>query len=192
MLPGSWQARGRPQAYPVRVPLPWLRILPNSRRLPSVQCIMRVHTIPKRKPVKRTGLLSGASDIPVILRPCATGDKCPGHALGGRPHSRLGRPSAEHERQKASGGWVLSQPDAFSETGGVMPPPQHKPEFLDECTFLTVKDIAKRWNVNPHTVRRLIRECELEARCHWHTYYVSERSVSMFEERHRNRVEQPR
>ena len=73
-----------------------------------------------------------------------------------------------------------------------MPPPLRKPDFLDECTFLTVKDIAKRWNVTIHTVRRLIRACELEARCHWHTYYVSEQAVSMFEERHRDQMAEPR
>ena len=73
-----------------------------------------------------------------------------------------------------------------------MPPPLRKPDFLDECTFLTVKDNAKRWNVTTHTVRRLIRARELEARCHWHTYYVSERAVSMFEEQHLDQMAEPR
>lgn len=65
-----------------------------------------------------------------------------------------------------------------------MPPPARKPDFLHHGVFLTVKEVTRRWNTSTPTVRRLIRQGELGFRLHWHTYFVPEEEVLMFERKH--------
>ena len=64
-----------------------------------------------------------------------------------------------------------------------MPPPKHKPTFLKEGRYFTVKDLVERWGLSLEKVRRLINAGELRHEIHWHTFYIPEEDVLLLEEK---------